>query len=486
MEEQKSKFLVMFFLLLALLFVQGVSGANQSAQWDLDGPRYDEVLSAHLRAQGPFSRSNTNTLLLKMSWFLYPNCVFEDDIQQDGKAFAALVTPFEVQGGGGFNFTKQKITEIEGIINSLPPAPKKRPPQERWLLVSSIRSGKWVTFIYDRRDVPIEVEKLFETTGMHLEWSLPTIYTITNFTCPSCTSKSILQVAGEASTVASFGLTSAKITNIHSRQESVVGNPTFDVFLMCAAVSSNGRFVAFGGRGVISLFDCKLKKKIWENVTTAIPMHLAIVQNNKMLIASFSNGDLEKWDLAKGQKSGSLQADPSGIAAMATSNDGRFLAIAFGNGLVRVWDTLSNKSPKSFESSKGILSLAFSPDNRYLATSVSDRSGVLEIWDWLSGNKILTRRNYHTSIPDPFDSLAWSPDGNLLVANAGGQGPIIFETKTWMPLAGWGKHYVSGGGPTRVAFLPDGSLVGQNDTGSLEIIDAKTLKDFKNQNADEN
>ena len=339
----------------------------------------------------------------------------------------------------------------------------------------------------------MEVERLFELTGMELEWSLPIVNSTTNTSCPSTRGTSILQVAGESSTVISLGGNGAKITDIQLGQESIITNFSFvnmNVPLFTsAAVSPDGRFVAIGKLYKVSSFDCVLKKVIWEKSTIvssaddrhndSIPRHLAITENDNVLIVYLSNGSLEKWNMATGEKLDSLDSNSSGVEVMATSRDGRFLAAAFGNGMVRVWDTTTNEPPKSFTDSKRILSLAFSPDSRYLAVSGYGDKRTFKIWDWQAGEKILTRKNWHTSIPEDFDSLAWSPDGTLLAANPAGQGPIIFETKTWKPLACWGQHPVSGGGQMRLAFSADGTLIGQTDGGSLEIINVSTLKDLE-------
>lgn len=488
-------------LFLVLTVVSKAADTNQQRQlltqlnsWD--GPRYDQTLSAHIQGIGPYGKGSTNTLLLKMSWFLYPNCVFEDNILTDGQAFAGLFSSMGVQGSGRRSLNKTNLLDLMEIINRLPLAPTNQPPKERWLLVSGTRSNQWFTSIYDRRNVPLEVEKLFELTGMGLEWSLPIVNSTTNFSCPSSPGKSILQVAGEASTVASLGLTGAQISDIQGGQESVITNLSFGPLwlegslLMSATVSADGRFVAIGRDHEISMFDCVLKKIIWEKsaiVSSAdqshndsVPRHLAITENNKVLIVNRSNGPLvEKWNLATGEILGTLDSDSSGVEAMTTSRDGRFLAVAFGNGIVHVWDTETNDPPKSFTDSKWILSMVFSPDDRLLAISGYGDKRAFEIWDWPAEKKVLARKNWHTSIPDGIDSLAWSPDGTLLAANAGGQGPIIFETKTWQPLACWGQHPISGGGPTRLAFSADGTLIGQTDSGSLEIIGASTLKDLE-------
>jgi WD40 repeat protein len=338
--------------------------------------------------------------------------------------------------------------------------------------------------------VPIEVERLFELTGVELEWSLAIVNSTTNNSCPSTRGTSILQVAGESSTVVSLGGSGATIADIQHGRESIITNFPFVVnnvpLFISAAVSPDGRFVAIGNVHKISLFDCVLKQFVWEKSTIvpsgddrhndSVPKHIGITENGKGLIVNLSNGSLEKWNLATGEKLGSLEGDASGVAAMTTSRDGRLLAIAFENGMIRVWNTKANDPPKSFTDSKWILSLAFSPDGRFLAISGYGDRRTFRIWDWQAGKKVLTRKNWHTSMPEDFDSLAWSPDGTLLAANPAGQGPILFETKNWRPLACWGEHPVSGGGQMRLAFSADGTLIGQTDGGSIEMISVSTLK----------
>jgi WD40 repeat protein len=492
MNQQFVKILILLTILPLTVWSKATVTNEQQRVFleSLSAPWYDSTLSAHQRAERPFfAREITNTMLLKMSWFLYPRAIFETDILTNGQASGCLFTDMGTKGGGTIHFDSTNLSELTEIINVLPPPPTNQPPKDRWLLVSASRSNQWFTSIYDRRNVPIQVERLFEITGMHLEWSLLIVDSSTNFICPATRGKSILRVAGEASTVASLGLTEAKISTIQSGQESIITNLSFgSTLLTSAAVSADGRFVAIGRLYQISLFDCILKKVIWENSTIissaddrhndSIPRHLAVTSDSKMLIVYLSNGTLQKWNLATGEILGFLESDPSGVEAMNASRDGRFLAAAFGNGLVRVWDMQTNGPPKAFTSSKWILSMAFSPDGSYLALSGYGDKKVFAVWDWFAGRKVLTRKNWNTSIPDDFDSIIWSPDGNFFAGSPGGQGPVIFETKTWKPLACWGQHPVSGGGQTRLAFLPDGSLLGQNDSGSLEVIDASTLKNL--------
>jgi len=459
------------------------------------GPQYDSTLAAHLEAGGVLFGGTTNSLLLKMSWFLSANCVFEDDIGDKGQISGELITPMGTQGGGGAGLNKTNLSQLKEWINALPSAPTKRPPKDRWLLISGIYSNHWSTFIFDRRNVPLEVEKLFELTGMRLEWSLPIINSTTNFPCPSSRGKSILSVAGEAPVVASFGLSGAQFSEIQNGKQTVLTNVSFGPLwfegslIISSAVSPDGHLIAIGRDHQITMYDLALKKVIWDKSTIlpsgdkshndSIPRHLAILDDDKVLVVNRSNGpQIEKWDATTGEMLGALEGDPSGVQEMAASPDGRLLAVAFGNGLVRVWGTNFSEPLKSFLDSRWISSIAFSPDGRYLATSGADFRRSLEIWDWRFGRLVLTRKNWNTSMPDDFDSIAWSPDGSLLAASPGGQAPIIFETRNWKPLAYWGLHPITGGGQTRLAFLPDGSLLGQNQDGGLELINSSALKEL--------
>src|SRR5687767_8782360 len=61
----------------------------------------------------------------------------------------------------------------------------------------------------------------------------------------------------------------------------------------------------------------------------------------------------------------------------------------------------------------GILSLAWSPDGKHIATG--SREGTLHLWGAASGKRTRVLATY----PSPVVALAWSPNGRYVAASAG-------------------------------------------------------------------
>ena len=67
---------------------------------------------------------------------------------------------------------------------------------------------------------------------------------------------------------------------------------------------------------------------------------------------------------------------------------------------------------------RSVLSLAFSPDGRRLATSSEDQT--VRLWDVETGQEVLTLRGHADIVP----TVTFSPDGNQL-ATAGADGIVL-------------------------------------------------------------
>src|SRR5579875_1079574 len=83
------------------------------------------------------------------------------------------------------------------------------------------------------------------------------------------------------------------------------------------------------------------------------------------------------------------------VTALAYSTDGRRLATASSDGVVRVWDTGTGREVSQFAGHTGSVSaLAFHPDGKSIASA--DKTSIdIKIWDAATG-KLLKGLNRHT------------------------------------------------------------------------------------------
>lgn len=163
--------------------------------------------------------------------------------------------------------------------------------------------------------------------------------------------------------------------------------------IYCCAFSPNGTLFASGDERdtlliwdtstwtVCGTFQCGLHGLFSPTVFTC-----AFSQDQQLVIAGGSGGQVRIWELASGREVGALRrgngsgADPAMVKACAPSHDGQFLATAGSDHLLWIWDLASGRGLASFAGHTGrVDACAWSLGDSHLVSGGED--GKVMVWN---------------------------------------------------------------------------------------------------------
>lgn len=158
-----------------------------------------------------------------------------------------------------------------------------------------------------------------------------------------------------------------------------------------------------------------------------------------------------------------------GVYGVAFSPDGKSLAMAVGDGTVRVCDVVSGLETLILKGPPGLVTrVVFSLDGQLIAASGADQT--VKVWDATSGQEKVTLKGHASYSPTTNPSVAFSSDGKRL-ASAGWDGTV----KVWDIITGQETLALKGSvnPASRVAFSSDSKwLASASADGIVKIRDA--------------
>lgn len=198
--------------------------------------------------------------------------------------------------------------------------------------------------------------------------------------------------------------------------------------------------------------------------TVPLGRSLAFSPDGRTLMSTYLEGRTQLWDLVTGKEVRSLP----GSHAVAYSPDGQLLACS-----QRIWDATTGEEVCDLCSSELLwLWIVFNPDGQLLAgacLSISHDSlleSSIRLWRLPTGELVRI-----LSDVDNVQSVAFSPDGNLLACNANDRAIKLWEVATGKLLQTITAHT----GPLHsVQFSPEGPLLASGSSDAIELWNVNT------------
>jgi WD40 repeat protein/serine/threonine protein kinase len=234
------------------------------------------------------------------------------------------------------------------------------------------------------------------------------------------------------------------------------------------AWSPNGRRIASAGRdatGPVKLWDAATGQEVLAIRLPAFAGGAAFSPDGKVLVAGVaSSGTFTVRDPETGKE---LRAPVPGhatfIREMCFSRDGKRLASASDDGVIKVWDT-ERWQPLCTCKGAGSAPVAFSPDGERVAAAGPE--ATVRVWEAATGREVFVLRDGTAS----FTGVAFAPDGTRLLAAGSDSRLHAWDAATGQAVRGGSV------GSVLVAFSPDGKGLATLAAGGVALLDPADFK----------
>jgi serine/threonine protein kinase len=183
----------------------------------------------------------------------------------------------------------------------------------------------------------------------------------------------------------------------------------------------------------------------------------------QLLISNFPSGNfLEK----------TLTGHSDSVLSVAYSPDGRYLASGSGDNTIKIWEVATGKELRTLTGhSSGVYSVVYSPDGRYLASGGGDNT--IKIWEVATGKQLRTLTGHSSRSL----SVVYSPDSRYLASASIDNTIKIWEVATGKELRTLTGHF---SGVYSVVYSPDSRyLASASADNTIKIWEVATGKELR-------
>jgi len=202
---------------------------------------------------------------------------------------------------------------------------------------------------------------------------------------------------------------------------------------------------------------------------------LAYNPKGSNLAIAYGDGTLRIWDVVTGKELRSIPAHGEAVSSVAYSPDGKHLATASFDHTVKIWDANSDVLVRELRNHQDqVYKVVFNADGTRLASVGKDR--VVYVWDVATGNIIRSINDKH----DDVVCAAFNRDGSLLASSTKDGSIKVWDINTEPK-----SRLITGSGKsvTGLAFSPDGrrlaSVGSEGDIKLWDLVSCQKVYSFK-------